>query len=88
MPRERQLKFSAYAPSSMKPIDSHHQLEEKYQALSKEFQDKEIPMSEFYCGFRFVPESILFYTLGTASFSEVIEFSKTLGRWRQRILCP
>jgi pyridoxamine 5'-phosphate oxidase len=88
LPRERQLRFSAYAPTSGQPIDSIHQLEEAKQVLIEKFQDKPIPMSDSYCGFRFTPETVLFYTLGKESFSEIIRHIKTESGWTSQLISP
>lgn len=88
LPRERQLKFSAYAPTSGQPILGIHELEEVKQTITTLFKDKPIPMSEFYCGFRFIPNLILFYTLGKESFSEITRYSKIESGWTSQLLSP
>lgn len=60
LPRERQLRFSAYAPTSGQPITSLKVLEERKGELELYFANKNIPMSDDYCGFRFTPETFLF----------------------------
>lgn len=50
--------------------------------------DKPIPMSEFYCGFRFIPETFIFYTVGSVSFSEVVKYVKNKEVWEQQLLLP
>lgn len=88
LPRETQLKFSAYSPTSGQPIQSIATLEKIYSQLAKKFADTEIPLSEFYRGYRLVPEKILFYTLGVETFSEVFEFQLNAGGWQQQIISP
>ncbi len=88
MPHERQLRFAAYAPTSLQPIESIQVIDDKYADLKNAYQDKEIPMSEFYCGFRLVPDSILFYTLGVERFSEVIRCTRLDEGWEQQTLSP
>lgn len=88
MPPDRQLRFSAYAPTSGQPISSLDILESKLAELVKKFGEAEIPMSEYYCGFRLIPAFIYFYTLGTQTFSEVIRYERTQKGWDEQLLSP
>ncbi|KTD23519.1 Pyridoxamine 5'-phosphate oxidase (PNP/PMP oxidase) (PNPOx) [Legionella lansingensis] len=89
LPRERQLRFSAYAPTSGKPIVSLVELEENLEKLKKQYQDSlSLPLSEFYRGFRVIPDTLYFYTLGSESFSESIKYSKNTTGWHQQLLSP
>lgn len=88
MAHDRQIRFSAYAPTSVQPINSINVIENKLEALLKQFKGQTVPMSEFYCGFRLVPEAIIFYTLGSDSFSEVLRYSCNKGKWNEETLSP
>ncbi len=69
-------------------IESIAQLDERQKQLSKDFPDT-IPMSEFYCGFRVCPHRIVFYTLGSTTFSDVIQFSlEDKKLWNKQLLSP
>lgn len=88
LPRERQLRFSAYAPTSGQVIQDLNELEKRKKDLVERFTNQSIPMSEFYYGFRFTPETFIFYTVGSISFSEVIKYSKKRKVWQQQLLSP
>lgn len=88
MPRKRQIHFSAYAPFSSKVIEDHEQLTEYKFSLSKQFKDKNIPMCDFYCGYRLVPQHVYFYTLGDDSFSEVFKYTHEGDSWTKQLLAP
>lgn len=88
LPRVRQLRFSAYAPTSGQIIQALTDLEKRRKDLEEQFSGKTIPMSEHYCGFRFVPETFIFYTVGSISFSEVLKYSKENDAWTQQLLSP
>lgn len=88
MPRDRQLRFTAYAPTSGQVIHSTDQLEEKYRLLSDRYNQTIVQMSEFYCGFRVLPHTICFYTLGTNTFSEVQRFIKQNDNWNEEMISP
>ncbi len=88
MPRERQLRFSAYAPTSGQVIESTAILDDTYHALTQRYENSTVPMSECYCGYRIVPSLINFYTLGSDSFSEVKRYVKIEGQWKEEIISP
>lgn len=88
MPYDRQLRFTAYAPTSGQPINSIERLENQYQTLARQYLGKEIPISDFYLGFRILPSVMYFYTLGTTTFSEVIRVSRKNNVWLEEILSP
>ena len=88
LPRERQLKFSAYAPTSSQVIKNLNQLEVKKKELIEQFDGLAIPVSKDYFGFRFIPETCVFYTVGAASFSEVIRYSKIKDSWKTELVSP
>lgn len=88
LPRERQLQFCAYGPTSSQPIKSLSSLEERYHELIKFYEGKDIPMSEFYCGFRLKPDICYFYTLGRNNFSEVYMYTHNHDAWQRQMLSP
>lgn len=88
LPRERQLRFSAYGPISGQPIDSLDVLEERQAALSTQFSDRPVPVSTAYCGFKLIPETLYFYTLGNETFSEVVRYIKWQTTWQVQLLSP
>lgn len=89
LPRERQLRFSTYASTSAKAIDSLVELDKKLAVLKQQYQDfPSLPMSEFYSGFRVFPDTMYFYTLGSESFSEMINYVKNTSGWSQQLLSP
>jgi pyridoxamine 5'-phosphate oxidase len=88
LPRLNQLRFSTYAPTSGQPIDSINILNDKLKMLDQQYQNTEIPMKDFYCGYRLVPRTIYFYTLGVETFSEYIRYELNKGLWQQQLLSP
>ncbi|CUI16118.1 conserved hypothetical protein [Candidatus Protochlamydia naegleriophila] len=88
IPREQQLRFTAYAPISSHAIPSPTTLSEKYRDLKSAFENRDIPMSDHYCGFHAIAISMCFYTLGSEEFSEVLHFEYCHGKWKQQLLSP
>jgi pyridoxamine 5'-phosphate oxidase len=88
LPRERQLRFSARASMPEQVAQDLNLLEKRKDELSKQFDHQRIPMSTSYFGFRFIPETFIFYTLSSATFSEVIKYSKEKNDWKPQLILP
>lgn len=88
IPRDRQLRFTTFGPTSGQPITSLAELEEKQKSLLQQFDGKDIPIPHSYCGFRLIPETFYFYTLGSTTFSEVIKYTLIQSNWQQQLLSP
>lgn len=87
-PREAQIRFYSYAATSSQPINSKMQLEEKRQSIATHYQDKALPMSEFYCGFRLIPQRMVFYAYRTDELSDVYEYLQVENNWTKTRLSP
>lgn len=85
LPADR-LRFSAYAPISGMPINSLSKLEARFELLKNQFNSSDIPMSDFYVGYRLKPKSMVFYTLGIATFSEVYRYQLINGEWDKQLI--
>lgn len=88
LPRERQLRFSAYAPTSGQTIDSISVLEHQLDTLTKKFLGDAVPMSHDYCGFHLIAETIYFYTLGDNTFSESLRYKRFKDTWDKQFISP
>ena len=87
-PREAQLRFYAYAPTSSQPIPNKQALEVKKKSLEEEYKNKELPVSPYYCGFRLKPNKILFYTYRIDELSDVYQFCYEKETWSMKLLSP
>ena len=87
-PREAQIRFYSYAATSSQPILSKHHLEEKKKDIEVKYQDKPLPTSEFYCGFRIKPMRMVFYVYRTDELSDVVEYRCVDNRWINTLLSP
>ncbi|KTC86870.1 pyridoxine/pyridoxamine 5'-phosphate oxidase [Legionella brunensis] len=86
-PREAQIRFYSYAPTSSQPIFRKELLEDRRRQITQDYADKSLPMSEFYCGFRLQPHRIVFYAYRTDELSDVFEYSQANG-WQAQLLSP
>ncbi|WP_045096829.1 pyridoxine/pyridoxamine 5'-phosphate oxidase [Legionella fallonii] len=87
-PREAQIRFYSYAETSSNPIASKEILERKKCSVELEYQNSPLPVSEFYCGFRFKPHRIVFYSYRTDELSDVVEYVQQGLGWGSQILSP
>lgn len=86
---QRQLLFSTYAPNSDQEIQSVADLEEKQKQLLEIYAGKTIPKNVHYIGFRLIPDTLYFYTLGIGIFSESLRYRlKEEGGWEEKMLSP
>jgi pyridoxamine 5'-phosphate oxidase len=91
LPRERQLKYYAYAPTSGLPIESEDIIIRKLEFLKNQYPKGPIPMSEEYTGLRLKPIYFYFYSLTTDPnhFSKSVRYSlEQNGSWKTEILSP
>ncbi|MFJ1267063.1 pyridoxamine 5'-phosphate oxidase family protein [Legionella lytica] len=86
--RERQLRFSAYAPTSGQVISDLSQLDQRKRELDEQFPNQPIPFCDDYVGFRFKPQTYVFYTVESVSFSHVLRFIRVGEEWHEELLSP
>lgn len=88
LPRDRQLRFSAYAPSSGQAIDSIAVLEDRLDTLTEKYLGNAVPMCDDYCGFHLSAETVYFYTLHDHTFSESLRYKKHHSEWTKQLISP
>jgi pyridoxamine 5'-phosphate oxidase len=87
-PREAQIRFHSYAPTSSQPIVDKSMLEEKKKHIEETYKDKPLPWSPFYCGFRLKPTRVVFYSYRTDELSDVVEYRLKPDGWTTQLLSP
>lgn len=87
-PRDAQIRFYSYAPTSSQPVTSKEVLENRKKEIELEFTDKELPLSHYYCGFRLRPSRFIFYTYRIDELSDVFEYRDNNGAWIKQWLSP
>lgn len=87
-PREAQIRFYSYAPTSTQPLVSAEELENKKRQIEREYENKPLPISPFYCGYRLQPARMMFYAYRTDKLSDVFEYCWQDGGWAKQILSP
>jgi len=87
-PREAQIRFHSYAPTSSKPIEDKEELELKRNLIREDYAEKPIPLSSLYCGFRLKPNRFVFYSYHADVLSDVVEYTALKGEWQSQLLSP
>jgi len=87
-PKEAQIRFTAYAPTSGQPIPSKQFLENKRNDIASAYTDKELSMSPYYCGFRLIPHRFVFYAYCSPELSDVWEYQYQANEWLEKTLSP
>jgi len=87
-PREAQIRFHSYAPTSSEPIQDKQALEDKCCLIREECADSPIPLSPLYCGFRLKPTRFVFYSYRADVLSDVAEYTAEKNEWKCQPLSP
>ena len=69
-------------------LTSYEELEKEHQALSKQYQNKKVPMPESWEGYCLEPEVILFWQAGENALHSRIIYLQEKGKWTKKLLQP
>jgi pyridoxamine 5'-phosphate oxidase len=86
--RSRGSQIGAWASRQSKTLDNKHTLEQQVSKVEKRFQDQDIPLPNFWGGYRIVPECIEFWQGRANRLHDRIIYQRTDGRWTPRRLYP
>jgi pyridoxamine 5'-phosphate oxidase len=86
-PRDSQL--SAWASQQSAPISSRQMLEMEWAAVKRKFSAGEVPMPDFWGGFRVVPDSFEFWQGGANRLHDRIQYTRDGAKgWKMGRLAP
>jgi pyridoxamine 5'-phosphate oxidase len=86
-PRDSQL--SAWASQQSAPISSRQMLEMEWAAVKRKFSAGEVPMPDFWGGFRVVPDSLEFWQGGANRLHDRIQYTRDGAKgWKMGRLAP
>jgi pyridoxamine 5'-phosphate oxidase len=87
--RPRESQFAAWASAQSKPLKSKDVLLRQFQAISSKFAEGEIPLPEFWGGYRVQPHSIEFWQGGKHRLHDRFEYTLHAGnQWQIERLSP
>jgi len=69
-------------------LTSMSDLKTKHQAMSKQYQNKKVPMADSWVGYRFEPEVVLFWQAGADNMHSRVMYSKEKGKWVKKLVQP
>ncbi|WP_028292931.1 pyridoxamine 5'-phosphate oxidase [Oceanobacter kriegii] len=86
--RPRQSQLGAWASHQSRPLENRAELEARFNQLNEEYQDKEIPLPDFWGGFRLIPERVEFWQGGEYRLHDRVEYRLADGEWAIQRLNP
>ena len=81
-------RVGALASRQSSVVSSRKELEDTYSALLKKYEDKEVPLPEFWGGYVLIPDVIEFWQGRAGRMHDRIEYSLEKGRWEKKRLSP
>jgi pyridoxamine 5'-phosphate oxidase len=85
-PRESQL--GAWASQQSEPLVNRAELEQRYQQISKQYEGQDVPLPDYWGGYRVVPERIEFWQGGAYRLHDRIEYTRQGDEWVIQRLNP
>jgi pyridoxamine 5'-phosphate oxidase len=85
-PRDSQL--GAWVSHQSKTIENRHVLELRLQQYNEDFADREIPLPEYWGGYRVIPERVEFWQGRTSRLHDRFEYVKSGNTWNISRLSP
>ncbi len=87
--RPRDSQIAAWASRQSAPLSSRQVLELEWEALKRKFAAGEVPLPDFWGGFRVVPESVEFWQGGPNRLHDRIQYTRHgAGGWKIGRLAP
>lgn len=85
-PLESQL--GAWASEQSQPLVSRSMLEQRFEALQQQYEGKQIPLPEYWGGYRLVPSRVEFWQGGAHRLHDRVEYQLSEGGWVIQRLNP
>ena len=86
--RPRGSQLGAWCSSQSEPISSRQVLESSWQQMKQRFQDKEVPLPDFWGGFRVIPTTIEFWQGRDSRLHDRFEYRAIDEGWQISRLAP
>ena len=86
--RPRGSQLGAWASAQSSPISSRQILESQLQKMKSKFSEGEIPLPDFWGGYRVIPESIEFWQGGVNRLHDRFEYTRSEEGWTSKRLQP
>ncbi len=87
--RPRESQIGAHVSRQGEVISSRDELEKKLAAVEKDFAGRDVPLPEYWGGYRLLPQSVEFWQGRPSRLHDRIRYSRRAGNdWKIERLCP
>jgi pyridoxamine 5'-phosphate oxidase len=86
--RPRASRIAGWASPQSQPIEGRDELDARYAQAEERFADGDVPLPEFWGGYRVVPASFEFWTHRENRLHDRIHYVRTPDGWRRQRLAP
>jgi pyridoxamine 5'-phosphate oxidase len=86
--RPRASRIAGWASPQSQPLSGRDELEARYADAESRFADDDVPLPEFWGGFRVVPATFEFWTHRENRLHDRIRYVRTPAGWRRERLAP
>jgi pyridoxamine 5'-phosphate oxidase len=86
--RPRASRISGWASPQSQPLSGRDELEARYADAESRFADDDVPLPEFWGGFRVVPATFEFWAHRENRLHDRIRYVRTPAGWRRERLAP
>lgn len=80
--------IGAWASHQSQEIDSREELEKRYDELNQAYENKEVPLPDFWGGYRIIPDQIEFWQGRTKRLHDRIVYYHKKEGWEMKRLAP
>lgn len=86
--RPRKSQLGALVSNQSQPVDSRQKLEQRFKELEKRFAGKEVPVPEFWGGYKLEPHTVEFWQGREGRLHDRVCYKKENGKWTISRLAP
>ena len=86
--RPRASQLAAWASPQDKVLTSRQELENAYQVMEEQYHDKEVPLPDFWGGFRLIPDRFEFWQGRRNRLHDRFRYTLLQGYWTVERLAP
>jgi pyridoxamine 5'-phosphate oxidase len=86
--RPRESRIAAWASPQSQPLENRAELDRLYAAAAERFGERDVPLPDFWGGYRVVPHTFEFWFHRDDRLHDRIRYERTEAGWRKQRLAP